>query len=221
MPNPIFSAKEPSLGYLYQIQYGLLLLLTSKQENNAKVLIEALDDIELQTEDEIKLYQAKYHKKRDTNLTDRSPDFWKTIRVWCEQILDSSVDMDNTIFTLITTERISNNSVIFDIKNKNNQINQIDDILKKLNTIAEEIEKNNTNKMGYRAFKNLSPSQQKKLIQKIYVVDSSLDFKDIEKQIENELRLSAEPSKINALLDRITGWFLKNLFYIYKGKRVY
>lgn len=218
MSNPIFSAKEPSLGYLYQIQYGLLLLLTSKQENNAKILIEALDDIELQTEDETKLYQTKYHKKKDTNLTDRSSDFWKTIRVWCEQILDKTVDINNTIFTLITTVNISNDSIILKIKNKKDETNKVEDILNKLNIIANETA-NDTNKKGYIAFKKLSPSQQKKLIQKIYIVDSSLDFTDIEKQIRNELRLSTEASKINALFERLVGWFLNNSIRHLQGEK--
>ncbi len=39
MSSSTFSAKEPSLGYFYQVQYGLLLLLNSKQEDNAKLLI--------------------------------------------------------------------------------------------------------------------------------------------------------------------------------------
>ena len=42
-----FSAKEPSLGYFYQVKYGLLLLLKSDIENDTKILFESLDDIKL------------------------------------------------------------------------------------------------------------------------------------------------------------------------------
>ncbi len=213
--NLNFSAKEPSLGYLYQIQYGLLLLLNSKQESNSKLLIEALDDIELQIENRAQLYQTKYHLKRSTNLSDRSSDFWKTIRVWCEQISENTIDIDNTIFTLITTENISKDSVLFNIKNKTD----INTIIEKLNFIAKETENNATNKKGYIAFKALSFSQQKILIENIHIIDSSLDFKDIEEKIQKELRLSTEPSKVNALFERLVGWFLNNSILHLQGKK--
>ncbi|MDQ7084392.1 MAG: hypothetical protein Q9M36_05450 [Sulfurovum sp.] len=218
MSNPIFSAKEPSLGYLYQIQYGLLLLLTSKQENNAKILIEALDDIELQTEDETKLYQTKYHKKKDTNLTDRSSDFWKTIRVWSEQILDKTVDIKSTRFTLITTVNISDDSIILKIKNKRVKLIRVEDILNKLNIITNEAG-NDTNKKGYIAFQRLSPSQQKELIPKIYIIDSSFDFKDIEQKIQNELKIFVEPNKIIPMFERLSGWFLNNSILHLQSKK--
>jgi len=205
MSDSIFSATEPTLGYLYQIQYGLLLLFTSKQEDNAKILIESLDDIEIKIDDKTKLYQSKYHLKSKTNLSDRSSDFWKTMRVWCEQIENGDIDIEKTIFTLITTEKISTNSIIYDIKNKND----IDNILQNLNNIADETS-NNENRKGYVAFKALTSSQQKQLIEKIYVIDSSLDFKDINRKILNELKLSTEPSKIQALFERVIGWFLYN-----------
>ena len=215
MSNPIFSAKEPSLGYLYQIQYALFLLLNVEEDVNAKILIEALDDIELQVDENIELYQAKYHLKQSTNLTDRSPDFWKTIRVWSEQISDNTVNIDNTVFTLLTRENISVNSVMSDIKNKKN----VDDIVKKLNEIAKEVKENATNKKGYLAFKALSTTKQKKLIEKIYIVDSSLDFEDIQKKIRNILKFSAEPLKLNALVERIEGWFLNNSILHLQGKK--
>jgi hypothetical protein len=215
MSNPIFSAKEPSLGYLYQIQYALFLLLNVEEDVNAKILIEALDDIELQVDENIELYQSKYHLKRTGNLTDRSSDFWKTIRVWCEQISDNTVNIDNTIFTLVTTENILNNSVMYDIKSKKD----VDDIVEKLNEIAKEVKKNATNKKGYLAFKALSTTQQKKLIEKIYIVDSSLNFEDIQKKIKNILRYSAEPLKLNALVERIEGWFLNNSILHLQGKK--
>jgi hypothetical protein len=215
MSSSTFSAKEPSLGYLYQIQYGLLLLLNSKQEDNVKLLIETLDDIELQIEDKTKLHQAKFHLKGNTNLTDRSPDFWKTIRVWAEQISNKTIDIDNTIFTLITTEHISTSSVVLDIKNKNN----IDEILKKLIVIAKETEKNATNKQGYIAFKALSTFQQRTLINNIHIRDASLDFNDLTIQIKNELRFSVEPLKIDSCFERLTGWFLdKTILHLHEEK---
>ena len=51
MSNPAyqtdFSAKEPSLGYYYQIRYSLYLLLREKVKDNPSIRLEDLDDIVL------------------------------------------------------------------------------------------------------------------------------------------------------------------------------
>jgi len=42
-----FSAKEPSLGYHYQIRYALYLLLKAKDKEDPFVKLENLDDVEI------------------------------------------------------------------------------------------------------------------------------------------------------------------------------
>ncbi len=44
-----FSAKEPALGYYYQIRYSLYLLLSGKEKgNDTEISIEKLDDISIE-----------------------------------------------------------------------------------------------------------------------------------------------------------------------------
>lgn len=66
MSNPAyqtdFSAKEPSLGYYYQIRYSLYLLLREKVKDNPSIRLEDLDDIVLNDIDGTNLYQTKLHK---------------------------------------------------------------------------------------------------------------------------------------------------------------
>lgn len=116
-----FSAKEPSLGYIYQLKYALLLLLTNARDlDNPKVRIENLDDVEIEDINTINLYQTKLHIKNKGNLTDSSVDFWKTIRVWSENITNGLIDPDKTIFNLITTENVPTTSVLFKFIETNN-----------------------------------------------------------------------------------------------------
>lgn len=211
-----FSAKEPSLGYFYQIRYGLYLLLNTKQIEDAKLLIESLDDIEIETNININLFQTKYHVKKDINLTDRSSDFWKTIRVWSEQIKNKQINITETIFSLITTQNISDDSILLDLKNKND----IDNILNKLKEIAEETT-NQTNKKGYEAFKDLDSKEQRTLIENIKIVDASLDFNAIDTLIKNELRFSTLPNQIEALLERLEGWFFRNCILHLQNQKDY
>src|SRR5690606_28556308 len=104
--NSIFSAKEPNLGYLYQVRYGLLLIV-SEQNQEAKLLIEQIDDISIETPSVLEVYQTKLHINSVANLTNASTDLWKTIRVWSEGIVSGQLDPDNCIFNLITTAAAS------------------------------------------------------------------------------------------------------------------
>jgi hypothetical protein len=209
-----FSAKEPSLGYFYQVQYALLLLLLSDQESDGKILIENLDDIEFHKNEEISLFQLKYHAKGNTNLTDRSTDFWKTIRVWCEQIYNNNIKIENTIFSLISTENISNKSILLNLKLGKN----LEDVLVTLNEISKEID-NDTNKKGYDAFNKLSKNQKEELLKKIKIIDSSYDFTDMEKQIKNEIKFVVTPKNIDSLLERLYGWWLQQSILHLQNKK--
>ena len=115
MSETNFSAKEPSLGYYYQLRLGLYLILKSPK-NNPVIKIESLDDIVIDNIDTMDLFQTKLHINSIANLTDSSPDFWKTIRVWSENIAQGLVDADNTLFTLMTTAKIGDGSFIEDLK---------------------------------------------------------------------------------------------------------
>ena len=184
MSNPAyqtdFSAKEPSLGYYYQIRYSLYLLLREKVKDNPSIRLEDLDDIVLNDIDGTNLYQTKLHINSVANLSERSSDFWKTIRVWSEAILNNLVDVDNTIFTLITTAKATPDSFIS--KLTINSVQTRIGILESMQNICKE-QNNQTNQKGYSAFLNLSSEQQIKLINNIYIIDASLSIEETLKAV--------------------------------------
>ena len=198
-----FSAQEPALGYYYQIRYGLMLILMNEEENDISLSFETLDDIVVENINSTDLYQTKFHTNRKANLTDRSTDLWKTIRVWSEEIYNGLIDVDNGYFTLITTEKLPSTNIFQRLSEKKLSIKQTID---ELNSIASETS-NATNLPGYKAFNKLSVYQKKKLIEKIKILDSSLDFSNIEKEVKKKLRLTVEPSSLNSLFERLEGWW--------------
>lgn len=200
-----FSAQEPALGYYYQIRYGLMLILMNEEENDISLSFETLDDIVIESINSTDLYQTKYHTNRKANLTDRSTDLWKTIRVWSEEIYNGLIDVDNGYFTLITTEKLPSTNIFQKLAEKKLSIKQTID---GLNSVASETS-NTTNLPGYKAFNKLSVYQKKKLIEKIKILDSSLDFSNIEKEIKKKLRLTVEPSNLNSLFERLEGWWFR------------
>jgi len=202
-----FSAKEPSLGYFYQIKYALYILLThSKEMDNPRVRIENLDDIEIEDINSLHLLQTKLHIKNKANLTDSSVDFWKTIRIWSEYINNNTIDLENTIFNLITTEEIPDSSILYKFKSNITIDSEVSDTIKKLDEISINSE-NKTNAKAYLAYQTLSFENKKSLIQKIRILDNSIGITEIDSKIKNELIYSTYPSTIDSFLEILDGWW--------------
>lgn len=170
MSSSTFSAKEPALGYYYQIIRGLVLLLEETRMASPSLSFECLDDIAIEDAGNVELYQAKLHIT-PTQMTDRSSDFWKTIRVWSKGIKDGIFNPTTTIFTLITTASVPEDSFLhLFLSGKEEDKNKI---LTTMETIATETS-NETNKPGYDAFLELTEEEKKELINNIHINDANV-----------------------------------------------
>ena len=200
----LFSAKQPALGYYYQIIKGVDLLLSENSISNPVLSFEELDDISIERGGELGVFQTKFHANKATDTTDRSPDFWKTIRVWCENITNGTLDPNTTIFTLITTAATTEDSFIhlFHTHNEENE----KDILTKMEVIASETT-SSTNLKGYEAFQQLSEQQKKTLIQRIRIVDSNVSIDDTLLKIRRKLEVAAPSSDLDRFIESIVGWW--------------
>jgi hypothetical protein len=76
-----FSATDSVLGYLYQVRLALLCSLQRLAKDQIfSVYLETLDDVVFDSEGSpLELLQLKHHCDRAANLTDASPDLWKTL----------------------------------------------------------------------------------------------------------------------------------------------
>lgn len=201
-----FSAIEPALGYYYQIRYSLYLLLKAREKDfDIEMSIEKLDDISIENIDSIELFQTKLHLKSITNLTNSSPDLWKTIRIWSEAIQNDKINPKKTIFILVTTANASEDSVTYELcKNSTDRNNS-----KILDTLEKTIDKSKSesNKKAYASFRSLSKIQKEILIKNIRILDSSLDIEDVKKHSLNELRLSTTDRYLIPFYERLEGWW--------------
>jgi hypothetical protein len=68
-------------------------------------------------------------------------------------------------------------------------------------------ETNETNLKGYRAFSGLSDYEQKELIERIVILDSTLNFDALEDQIKKRLRFNVDPINMTSLFERLEGWW--------------
>ena len=215
--NSIFSANEPSLGYLYQVRYGLLLIVT-KQNQDAKLLIEQIDDISIDTPTLMEVYQTKLHINSVANLTNASSDFWKTIRVWSEGITRGQLDLDNCIFNLITTATASIGTIPFKLKQGTSDTREVEEILNELLEVTAT-SKSKANKAAYAAFIALPKDKQEKLIKNISVIDSSIDLNEAKDGIKKYLFYSTTSDKVEALYQRLEGWFVGEVIWQLQNKR--
>lgn len=201
-----FSAKEPALGYYYQIIRGLVLLLVENRMESPCLSFECLDDIAIEDEGNVALYQAKLHIK-PVQLTDRSTDFWKTIRVWSEGIKNGCFNPSVTIFTLITTASIPEGSFLnlfFSDKEEDRK-----KIIATMESIATETT-NKENKPGYDAFSALTEEQKQTLIGNIRITDSNVSIDDTMEQLKYRLELSAPIGALDSFIDSVLGWWFRN-----------
>jgi len=203
-----FDASASMLGYLYQVRYGLFLALKKLPEvddpEQYHISIEKLDDIGFDKEGTAtELLQTKYHGQPG-NLTNRSPDIWKTIRVWVELYRRGDIELGKVILTLVTTQTLPFETVAYFLG-----VGQERNTSKALTELVEiSKEKNKSNAKGYIAFQSLSNIEQKVLLDSIYIVGQSDDLEQTRGKIIRYGRQSVPSESVGAYIDRLEGvWF--------------
>ncbi len=209
MPNTSqFDASPSMLGYIYQIRFALYLSLKKLSDladpEHFNVSIEKLDDIAFDCDGSPEeLLQTKFHGDKG-NLTDRSPDIWKTIRIWAESIKSGEISLGNVILSLVTTQVVVDSSLACLLGTGPKR--DIDKAQQIMSEICEE--SNQTNDKGYKAFKNLSVAERHSLLSAIFVVGRSADLLKIREKMKPIARQSVPIQAVDAFLDRIEGsWF--------------
>ncbi|SBT11208.1 conserved hypothetical protein [Candidatus Propionivibrio aalborgensis] len=198
-----FSAGPQALGYFYQARVALSLLLESPDE--ARLRVEALDDIEISdavSAGSLSLIQLKHHTG-DAALTDASPDLWKSLRVWSEQAKSAKFALDNVKIVLFTTATIPAGSLASLLGHMKRDVNEAE---KKLLEVASKSD-NASLKKAFDAFKGLTDAQRKALLATVYIVGSHPDISGTKKKIDQQLRLAVRAEHLAPFAERVEGWW--------------
>src|SRR4030067_414960 len=91
-----FSAAAQELGYLYQLRYALFQIL--RLTENTVCFIEKDDDIDFTDPDEGRILASLKHKAPGDTLTDLSPDFWKSVRIWLTYYIKNNNSTESVSF---------------------------------------------------------------------------------------------------------------------------
>jgi hypothetical protein len=179
-----FSAGPQALGYLYQARVALYLLLQCPDE--ATIKIEGLDDIEITGafDAKLSLSQLKHHTKSEANLADTSPDLWKSIRVWADQLSDRLFTLTDTRLYLVTTATAPTGGVASRLRVEGRDVKGASDRLL-------EIANSSSNKAlepSFVAFRTLTPAMRESLVSSITIVDQHENIEDYGQKIRQHIR---------------------------------
>lgn len=96
-------ASSSALGYLYQTDWALLEMLREARTRPGQAMtLELFDDVAWDADGEVsELLQLKHHQNSVGNLSDKSVDIWKTLKVWLDS--PTFVADSGPMLTLVTT----------------------------------------------------------------------------------------------------------------------
>lgn len=203
-----FSATDAALGYLYQVRLALLSSLKRLAKDEVfAVYLETLDDVVFEQDGSApELLQLKHHCNQAANLTDASPDLWKSFRVWMEGRSNGSILEDARLY-LITTSSIGRGSSASYLMLENRDEAEA---LKKLKTTANT-SANQTNQPAYKLFKSLLPDAQVALVSSITILPNAPNISDISEALRVEARLVVRRNHLDSFLMRLEGWWYKRV----------
>ena len=201
----VFSAAEGALGYLFQCRCALLLALRRLRAGEEfSLFLETLDDAVFEREGSpIEVLQTKHHSERSANLTDASPDLWKTLRIWCEGTVNGKIP-PSASFCLMTTETTGTDSAASCLRTENRDVKKA---VGRLRATAIS-STNQANKPGYLAFLGLTQDGQAQLLGRVTVLDASPNIVDLDAALREEVRWAAERKYLESFLRRLEGWWL-------------
>lgn len=200
-PSP-FDATSSLLGYLHQLRYALWQAIeASRNDILGSIAIEAADDVELRTEKSHSIEQLK-HRSRESTLTDRSSDLWKTIRIWSSLALDTTFDVGSVHFRLITTGKVREGSIASMLSQENRKEAEA---LRRMLQISNE--PGESNRKAYEEFRRLPPKRQQELVSRIEVIANSADIEQVGEKIEQSLALGFPRQHLATFARHLEGWW--------------
>ncbi len=209
------TARPSFLGYIYQIEYALFLLVKAELDE-AEIAVEVLDDVLFsETGTSVELFQLKHRISRQAVLTDSSPDLWKSIRTWSEHLQAGNLPA-GSVLTLVTTAVISPNTICESLKPTAGRNNKY--ISEKLLEIANT-STSATLLNSFAAYKALSAQQRETLVSYLRVLDGEPNIEEITDKIKPLLQVRYQYR--DQIYSRLHEWWFERVkkHIVNKGSR--
>jgi hypothetical protein len=201
MTESIPVAPQTLAGFEWQLRRALLALFGLRV---GQVLeIEVIDDVSVRLEDGTLLtaLQTK-HALGEGSLTARSPEWWKTLRVWTQLLTAGKVGPDTA---LVLCTPLGAGEGIAPLTGQPSGDDVIA-ICSALDEIAAEAP-NEKLSAAYSAWNGLSPGQKLALLHRVRIEAAEPRLAELRPKIDEELaRVSFRDHQIPAARQRILGW---------------
>lgn len=200
-----FSAGEQSLGYMYQARLALLRLLQLPEDTS--VFLEKDDDLEFLDCDGAKSLASLKHKAVGDRLTDLSPDFWKSVRIWLLRYKEGGRRNSNLRFFLLTTGAVSRDSFLQKFLPDQSAALGGSDALSE--AVEAALGKSASKSIGEiaRGLAELSDSEKQDFLDRIQVFDGSPRIDDIPATIKDKHMRSVRREHRDFVFERLEGWW--------------
>lgn len=207
-----FSAGEQALGYLYQVRFALLQMMQMPED--AICLIEKDDDLDFADPAEGQLLASLKHKARGDRLTDLSPDFWKSVRIWLSRFKGSGLKGAIPTFFLFTTGTVAEGSLLenfLPVKTKPHDI--VDRVDAALNSTESKTLLNIKSQ-----FDQLNSSEKYDFLSRITIFDNQMRIENIPSAVIDRMR-TVRPEFRTHVYERFEGWWVNIAVDLMTGKR--
>lgn len=207
-----FTAAAPAAGFLYQARLALLLCIPHVNTGTEiEVSIERLDDISFEKDGSaLELLQTKHHIDRMANLSDASPDLWKTLRVWAVAAKSDPSLPSRTKLALVTTGAAPEGSAAAMLRppaayptGEKREPKIANEVLTKV----AQTSKNKELTTAFAAFLALAELMRSALLSAVEILDGQPLINDLDAEIEHALRLVAPAGKSAVAREMLEGWW--------------
>lgn len=202
-PTNRFSAAGSALGYLAQVEYGLLLTLKRMDESvDLRLSLETADDIvfdDAAGAEARELWQSKHHLPRRGSLGDASPDIWKTLHNWLES---SDEDCELVLFSTASAPSGSAAGLL----GRDRSTQDVRDAQQRLEAVATA-GGNEEHSTFYARFLGLTSRSRFELLSRVTVLDEATRADDLSDDLISAVRKTVPQNRRAALVERLRGWW--------------
>ncbi len=212
-----YAAGEQGLGYIYQPRFGLLKLLQLPESTS--ILIEKDDDLDFIDKDGVKTLASLKHKGVGDRLTDLSPDFWRSVRIWLARYNRDGRSEASLRFFLFSTGTVSSTSFLrrflLEAPTENGEATSLSQIAsdvliktesKLISSIAEE-------------FHKLNDDEKEDFLSRIVIFDGGPRIENVPSIIKDQHMRSIQRDNRDAIFERLEGWWNDTIVNLLVGKR--
>lgn len=227
MTSSPYSAQAALRGYFYQFRLALLHSLRRLRKLGAgtdrafQVCLECEDDISFRNAqgETQEALQAKHHDSEAATLTDKHPDFWRTLRIWCDLWEDLQRRREPLPqFCLLTTATVQEGSGVAllaraeqtddDLSGRTEA--DLDTALAKIVQAAKSSGNEKTEESRQR-FLQLDKYTQRRLLRHVFICPGQAPIADLDHALESALSGVVPREKLAELREAVESWWLAQI----------